>query len=628
MNRKWLVLLLALLLCGCRNQQAPANAVGESVPAIAVTEPTEPVGFYAPGSLAEEATGGAIKAFPLGMEDAVDIRLLGADILLFSGEETTTLTLLSGENRYTKAQLQLPCPVSPEDPAVIVDSRGMTYTDPVCHTLVFLNDRLEEIGQIPLPEGCITPALSRDRKLLYYCTADALRVLNLETGLDRLLREMHFPEQKLTGLHCDDSVLQCSAAYEDGSQHSLFFAADTGGLLHESSQNIPLWTRDDFYVALYMDGTYPEWLTGTGNSKPQVLVFDSEPAVMVPVPELRGILTYCCEEDRTALLDCYDLESETKIAQIALPGIQEPESPQWEALTNTLWFLSADRATGQDVLYAWNLEKTPATDEVFFLQSRWSADNPDLEGLAQCSLLARQISIKHDVHVLIWADATAFEPWDYTLTPEHQVPLLRRRLEQLDAVLSCYPEGFLKKAAAGTGSGRLSICLVRSINGKPGTGALDSAMGLQFWDEEARAYLAITLGTDMAQHLNHELFHIIDNRILSTCNAYDDWNKLNPKGFSYDTRYASTRAEEGRSFLAQDKRYFVDLYSMGYPKEDRARIMEYAMLDGHADLFQSAPMQAKLRKLCQGIRKAFGLEQESVSYLWEQYLETPLGPAQ
>ena len=75
-----------------------------------------------------------------------------------------------------------------------------------------------------------------------------------------------------------------------------------------------------------------------------------------------------------------------------------------------------------------------------------------------------------------------------------------------------------------------------------------------------------------------------------------------------------------------ENRYFVDLYSMGYPKEDRARIMEYATLAGQADLFQSAPMQSKLRKLCQGIRKAFDLEKEPVSYLWEQYLETPLAP--
>ena len=69
MNRTWLVLLLALLLCGCQNQQTPKESDGVSVPAIAVTEPTEPVGFYAPESLAEITTDGAVKAFPLRMKD-------------------------------------------------------------------------------------------------------------------------------------------------------------------------------------------------------------------------------------------------------------------------------------------------------------------------------------------------------------------------------------------------------------------------------------------------------------------------------------------------------------------------------------------------------------------------------
>ena len=283
-----------------------------------------------------------------------------------------------------------------------------------------------------------------------------------------------------------------------------------------------------------------------------------------------------------------------------------------------------DDSTGTNVLYAWFPEASAVSEEASCLQPRWTRTNPDLEGLAQCSLRARQIATKHGVHILIWADAVAFQPWDYTLIPEYQVPLLRRRLEELDSILSYYPEGFLKKAASGTGFGPLSICLVRSIEGNADTPALDSAMGLQFWDTEAHAYLAITLGADMAQHLNHELFHIIDSRVLSTCNTYDDWNKLNPKGFSYDTQYTASDSEERNSYLAPENRYFIDLYSMTYPKEDRARIMEYAMLDGQEYLFQSAPMQAKLRKLCLGIRKAFDLEKEPVAYRWEQYLTTPL----
>ena len=65
---------------------------------------------------------------------------------------------------------------------------------------------------------------------------------------------------------------------------------------------------------------------------------------------------------------------------------------------------------------------------------------------------------------------------------------------------------------------------------------------------------------------------------------------------------------------------------MSFPKEDRARILEYAMTPGHEALFQATQMQAKLSQLCQGIREAYGLKKAEETFLWEQYLQTPLTP--
>ena len=625
MNQKWLVLLLALLLCGCQNQQTPLEVQGVSGPAIAVTEPTDSVGFYAPNSLVEQATNGAVKAFPLSMDDVLGIRFLGDDILLFTGQDATRLTLLSGDNRCMKAEVQLSCSVLPDDPAVLVNQQGIVFVNHSSQELVFLDDLLQEVHRIGLPADCNSPALTANHKLLYYGTAEGIRVLELETGLDRLLREMSYTVLELIALHCDDTLLQCRVTYDDGTDHMLFFAADTGILLQEGKEDLQLWTDGGFYVATCMDGTYQEWLTGMGKHGPYVLALDAESAATLPLPEFHGLITYRLE-DGYSLLECYQLESGQKIARVTLPGIFDPSCVKWEAKSNTLWFLAADPAAGQTVLYAWSLGASATESDVSYLHPRWSQGNPDLEGLAQCSLLAQRLSVKYGVNILLWSDATACEPWDYSLIAEYQVPLLRRRLEELDHILSCFPEGFLEKAASRTGSGRLSICLVRSIQGKIGTGALDSAMGLQFWDKDARAYLAITTSADMAQHLYHELFHIIDTYILTSCKAFDDWSKLNPMSFSYDIQYSSTRSDEGRSFLTEENRYFVDLYSMSSPKEDRARIMEYAMLDGYAALFQSAPMQAKLCTLCKGIRDAFGLKSEPVIFRWEQYLDAPLTP--
>ena len=120
--------------------------------------------------------------------------------------------------------------------------------------------------------------------------------------------------------------------------------------------------------------------------------------------------------------------------------------------------------------------------------------------------------------------------------------------------------------------------------------------------------------------------HIIDSRVLTFCKAYDDWNKLNPKGFQYNYGLVSELSATDRRWTVGSDRAFLDLYSMTYPKEDRARIMEYAMADGYEAGFRSETMQKKLRTLCLGIRQAFDLETFAKPLRWEQYLETPLYP--
>jgi len=65
---------------------------------------------------------------------------------------------------------------------------------------------------------------------------------------------------------------------------------------------------------------------------------------------------------------------------------------------------------------------------------------------------------------------------------------------------------------------------------------------------------------------------------------------------------------------------------MSYPKEDRARIMEYAATEGNESLFVSKTMQNKLKTLCVGIREAFDLREYPNVIIWEQFLEKSLAP--
>ncbi len=593
MKRGWLTLVLALvMLCKCEASPREGPTPSDHIPSE--TKPTESVGFCEPETLPVTVLSDGLRIYPLGQIDATGITFCGSDILLFSGDVNSALTLLSGKNLAVMAQTDLHCPISADGSDLQATDQGITYVDHVNRQLVFLDPTLAEIQQIPLPPDSSTMALSADARFLYYCTGEALRVLDLQTGLDRLIRLMEFSTQALTGLHQADRIAQCTVVYSDGTSHDLFVSTETGVLLHESAVEVFLYTHDDFYFTTQMDGEYPELISGSSHFGPSILVPQKDYAGFLPIPSRQSLLLYRHSDDNfSTMLDFYDLQTGIRSACVEFPYHITPRSLQPDPEGNTLWFLYFDEHTKQDILCAWDPDRSASDDAAQYLQNRWNRNNPDQEGLTECQALAREIGKRHGVQILLWTEATEVQPEAHTLVPEYQVPLIQKRLRELDQALSLYPAGFLKEAASGTASGQITICLVREIHNNTVSG---SVTGLQFWDQRANAYAAVTMDSNMTRRIHHELFHIIDSRILGNCNVYDDWNSLNSGDLPYDFCTA--------------------------PGEDRARIMEYAMMPDQEDTFQSAPMQAKLRKLCLGIRKAFRLE--SATCHWESYLAQPL----
>lgn len=625
---KRLILLAAaalVTLCSCAAQPEPAITPPETLPAPA----TEPAGIYDETSYIEKETDGAIKAYPLALPDAVGFVPVGSDILLFSGKAETTLTRFSGETLRVSAATTLNCTITPSDPAVQVHKDGITYYDSLSHDLVFLDMRLRETRRIPMPEDmCGTPALSADLNTLYYCTDDALRIRSLETGLDQLLREMHFCTQYPVTLHCDDAVIACDVEDENGNLKQLFISTGTGIALYEAADTIRLQTRGDFYFARHMDGIYPELLIGDSEQGPTLLATDTYDAAVFPLLEIYSAVTATADDfSGSTQLDCYDLHSGKRTSGILLhsqTNIRSIRASAWPYV----WFLQYDPQYNSDVLCRWDLGKSEVRDERSYFSSRYSFDHPDLDGLVDCRELADRMSRKYGVQILLWTDATAFQPWDYTLSPEYQVSVIRKNLNDLDRFLSLYPDGFLLKAAERTGSGRIQICLVRSITGKETVnGTLQEAVGLQYWDHNANSYLCLAVQQDnLFRNACHEMSHIIDSRVLTVCKVYDDWSSLNPSGFQYDYGRVYNRPLDDRKWTVGENRAFIDLYSMTYPKEDRARIMEYAVMDGFSHCFESVVMQNKLQKICLGIRQAFELKTWPHPLPWEQYLKKPLIP--
>lgn len=574
MNRRWFALVLMMaLIPGCsgnENKTAPSEALQE-------TKPTDPVGFSSFSPVFE--AGEVLQALSLEIRDVGSFRFLGEDILLFSGFPDTTLTLLDGDTFTAAAEATLPRTVSPEDPGVTVNADGITYVDDAARELVFLDPMLRETDRIPLPENSGQAVLSSDRELLYYCTPDTIRVLNLRTGTDFPLRKMAFPCQELVGLHSGDSVLQCSAVYEDGTTHVLFLSTGDGRLLYESKEEMPLWTQGELYFSIHRDGEFRELLSGSPDFGPSILVAEQEPVAVTPVLVKRLVLLHTQTPEGSIVLDGYHLETGRRMAHLTLPGAYAVVDIQPDPNENVLWLLCRHRETGQDILCRWDLSLSDPNDPRNYLQSRWSRENPDAEGLARCAALAEQLSRKHGVQIHIPTDLSEFSMGEYRFLPEYQVPLLREMLAELDTALSAYPEGFLEELALPTRSGRLNICLVRSIDSED--------PGLSYRDDRGDLWLVVTPEGDLTRQINRFLCVLIDSRVLSVSDAYDDWARSDP-------------GDNGH--------------------QERVSILETAMQADRSALFASGDMQSALRQICIGIRDAFESARTPEHLIWEQYL--------
>lgn len=621
MKRLLPLLLILLLLCGC---SVNPNATTETASPTEVAS-NEPGGFYAPDSDLERATQGAVQVYPLNRSDSYGLLPMGEDLLLFSAVDCTTLTKLSGADLHVTATAELDCFIHPGDASVQVSDKGVTYYDDFQRDLVFLDTNLKEVSRVSLPEEILgSPVLSSDRKNLYYCTSDALRVLDLETGLHKLLKEMYFEFQSVTRLHRNDSIIECSTSDSVGNWNCLFLSARTGEMVWETPDGLVLTTNGDSYFAVHPDGSYRELLVGTVGQEPLALYYDDIDADFMPLLAHNGVVLI---SDATAeggyALHYYDLKTGKRTASLDLPGSSYPMNIHMDSNGESLWFLSYDPFYDCNAVYRWFPAQTPSGDENVYLSPRRSYENPDLDGLDACREKADEISIRHGVNIRIWTDAVAVQPWDYELYAEYQVPVIMESLQKLDQILARYPEGFLKEAAHGTASGSLRICLVRSMAGNS-SDSLGSVTGLQFWDDREDAYICLAADHSLEQNLYHEMFHIIDSRVLSTCSAYDNWSDLNPEGFEYDYNYLTNLNRQDYELIEGSTQAFIDFYSMSFPKEDRARIMEYAMMAGNSGHFTSGTMQAKLHQLCVGIRQAFDWEKSEIIFPWEQYLTESL----
>lgn len=579
-------LLLTILLClfftGC-------SASAEGTPTEAISLPRE-----IPDSLRTQYSS-AVEAVSLPVDNIQQLLPAENGCLLQSGQ---TLILLDGDFQ-TAASCTLEFV-----PEVSVGGGRISAFDPQTRQLILLDWSLQEISRFTLPSTCSgNPVLGAD--CFYYCAEGGIYCWDFESGIRRRIRECIYERQMLVGLHREDTVLQCRIL-EDARERDLFLDSQTGQILQELDTTARLQTRNNRYYFIFPSGSANNLIFGQDSENPMGFFPETLHAQCTFLPENHLAVT---QED--SVLTCYDLETGLLLDRLTLHHIPKAIL---ERKGSILLLISHQ---GQDLLLEWTPEKSSPENKIH--TGLWyTADHPDHAGLSRCLDYAGQISQTYGIEVLIWKDAASVSPWDYRFTPEHRYPVLLAQLQLLEQCLERYPEEILSQTSGHFDS--LKICLVQSINGTAGDNSLSVATGIQFLNNKD-SHVVLATGIYMEQALYHELFHVMETHILSHSNALDRWNELNPSGFTYDLDHAANAQRNSGVYLEGSHRAFVDTYSMSFPKEDRARIFEYAMLPDMEHLFQSKTMQAKLAAICTGIREAYDLKYTDTPLPWEQYLQ-------
>ena len=605
-------LLLCLLLWGCSRQTAPAEPPPEAEAVSAEA------GLYDPGHPMEQRYPGLVRAYPLPFPKVLGIRALGKDVLVFSGYGGTTMTVFTGEDLQKAASLTLDFALQPEEPSLQIRENTLSYFDPVRLETVLLDHRLQELRRIAAPEGLSgTPLLSPDGNILYYCTGWSVAAWNLSTGIRRTVKELSYESQELTALHLDGQILECTIRDRDTATR-LLLSSDQGLEVDTLPDTARLHTAGGRYFAELTSGYQTLMVFGQAGEAPELLLPEHVWQQQFYLPEDHAAVTVSAGEDGTRL-DYFELNTGSLRSALELEGTQTIRHLV-NSRDHAVYILAHDPDADQEILYRWDvLRQPPDPASVRSCRTAYhSPEDPDIQALEACMEYAKTIGETYGITVRVWEEAVHTQPWDYRFQPEALAPVLYKELKLLQQRLDRYPEGVLQQTREHFAG--LTICLVRQISGTGEEGSLSSATGIQFFQDN-EAYVVITTGRHSEQALYHELYHVMETHILTESTALDPWESLNPAGFVYGG------SQDGSDvYLQGQTKAFVDRYSMSALKEDRARILENAMLPGKQALFRSEYMQRKLNALCTGIREAYHLKKHPESLPWEQYLVTPLVP--
>ena len=608
-----LVLVLILLLCGCNLAQDPTTPTDLTQPSKGTTDPSEPTGTQDPTEPEELH----MKRFTV--TGFYGMGYLGNRILLARNDQGTgELCLLNPTTMEVEKTVRLTEGLVPEWEELQITDMGVGFYDEASCMMLFWNTELQELARVSLPEGVLGKAwLSPDWKKSYFCTDQGIHAMDMQTHIEVLLKENPGQEQRITGVLAQGTILRYSILQTTGEQQTYLVDTATGMRVEESASLDALTTWKDSYYLPLMEGSLRKLLFGTQTAQ-KLLWPRVEDAEVHPLLAVGGAVTETPVENGVCL-EYYDLESGRRTSSVTVKSGRVlallPEAD------GNIWCLAGNEVQeALALLDLSQLSELDAEDDQVYVTPYFTADNPDRVGLALLQQELKKLGDQYGITILLWKDAVANNPWEYTFEGEYFPQVYQEYLPALEKALAAFPEGFLQKTT-GNETRKLTVSLVRSIHDIADVSGRREISGIQYWLGEEKPCIALVLGEDLERSFYHQVGLLVDSQVLMRSKAYEVWNRRTPPGFSYDNDYIKNLDRtDTRYTLPGDGRYFINMFSMSYAKEDRATVFEYACAAGSEEVFSSPIIQGKLQQICIGIREAFGLQNVTTPLPWEQYI--------
>lgn len=293
-------------------------------------------------------------------------------------------------------------------------------------------------------------------------------------------------------------------------------------------------------------------------------------------------------------------------------------------------FMLSDISGRPRHIYLWDTASCGTTVWSGPSESEYTA--PSEEDYGRLSRMADDLEAKYGVKIVLGSNVPT-EFADYSADPVTDPDIIEGSLSVLDNVLSLYPEGYF---TALKGSYYRDIVLYMAGEMRPlNAGSNISNAGAFATESGGLMQIAFDLYGDISPSIVvHELTHAADYRFAGEgLLDEDDWNAMNPGGFSYYLAYIDENGESyetsgSEEYTAQggspaDEVYFIDPYSKTFPMEDRARLMENLMSgrSPYADCFSGVHVQEKLSFYFRFLRETLDDGTWPSLTTWEEALE-------